>query len=107
MWEEVTAEKEKWGSRLRRGKANGKGESGRTDGPEGVDRKVLGGASWGRTGSKCGKSGTATEIWSSSVRTARVRPNGGELACKHGLEKGGTNTVSSRRSGCVTKREMV
>ena len=37
-WEEVTAEKEKWGSGLGKGEAKGEGEIGKTDGPEGMDR---------------------------------------------------------------------
>ena len=86
MWGEVTAEKEKWVSGLGKGEANGEGESGKTDGPEGVDREVLGGEACGGVGPVCGRSGTDTEIWSSSVRTSRVRQTGRELACKHGLE---------------------
>ena len=79
---------------------------GKTDGPEGVDRKVLGGAPGGGRGPNWGRSGTAIERWSSSVRTLWVGPNGGELACKHDLEKGETEVVSSELCGCVTKAEM-
>ena len=107
MWEEVTAEKEKWGSGLGKGEANGEGESGKTDGPEGVDRKVLGGAPGGGKGPKWGMSGTAIERWSSSERTSWVGPSGGELACKHGLEKCETEVMRSKQNRCVTKTEMV
>ena len=61
MWEEVTAENEKWGSVLRRGEAKVEGESWKTDGPAGVDRKVLGGAACGGMGPNWGKSETAIE----------------------------------------------
>ena len=43
VWEEVTAEKEKWGSGSGKGEANGVEESGKTNEPEGAERKVLGG----------------------------------------------------------------
>ena len=103
VWEEVTAEKEKWGSGLRKGEANGEGESGKTDGPEGAERKVLSGVACGGVGSRHVRSGTDTEICSSSLMTSGVRHTGTELACKHGLGKGGAEMVSSKRCGCVTK----
>ena len=43
VWEEVMAEKEKWGSGLGKGEANRVEESRKTDEPEGVERNVLGG----------------------------------------------------------------
>ena len=101
------AEKEKWGSGLGKGEAKGEGEMGKTDGPEGMDRKVLGGAPGGGRGPKWGKLGTATERWLSSARTFWVGQTGGELACKHGLEKCETEVMSSKQIGCVTKTEMV
>ena len=85
------------GAGVRKGRSEGKGERGKTDRPEGVERKVLGGKACGGVGHVCGRSGTDTEIWSSSVRTSRVRQTGRELACKHGVEKGETDKVSSRR----------
>ena len=42
-WEEETAEKKKGGSGLGKGEAKGEGERGKTNGTEGVERKVLGG----------------------------------------------------------------
>ena len=38
VWEEATAEKEKWGSGLGKGEAKGEREMGKTDGPEGMER---------------------------------------------------------------------
>ena len=64
VWEEATAEKEKWGSGLGKGEAKGEGEMGKTDRPEGVDRKVLGGAPGGGRGPNWARSGTAMERWS-------------------------------------------
>ena len=93
-WEEETAEKEKWGPGLGKVEAKGEGERGKTDGPEGVERKVLGGAACGGAGGGLGGSGSDT-MWSSSFKTSRVRHTGRELACKHGLEKGETEMVSS------------
>ena len=107
VWEEETAEKEKWGSGLGKGEANGEGENGKTDGPEGVDRKVLGGAPGGGRGPNWDMSGTAIERWSSSERTLWVGPTGGELACKHGLEKCEKDVMSSIHNGCVRKTDMV
>ena len=95
------------GVRVRKGEAKGEGEMGKTDETEGVDRKVLGGAPGGGKGPKWGMSGTAIERWSSSERTSWVGPSGGELACKHGLEKCETEVMRSKQNRCVTKTEMV
>ena len=43
VWEEVMAEKEKWGSGLGEEEPKGEEERGKTNEPEGVMRKVSGG----------------------------------------------------------------
>ena len=50
VWEEETAEKEKKGSGLGEEEEKGEGERGRTDGTEGWERYMPGGALGGRRG---------------------------------------------------------
>ena len=81
VWEEQTAEKEKWGSGSGKGEAKGEQESGRTDEPEGVDRKVWGGQVGGELGRVHVESGTEwTEL-----------ATGDGQACKKCLDTGGCN----------------
>ena len=90
---EETAEKEKWGSGLGRGEAKGVDESEKAIETDGVERKVLGGIACGGVGGGHVRSGTDTEIHSSSLMTSGVRHNGTVLACEHGLEKKNEQTV--------------
>ena len=54
MWEEVTAEKEKWGSGLGEEEQKGEEEMGRTVGTEGWERYVPVGAQGGEMGPEWG-----------------------------------------------------
>ena len=71
-WEEETAEKEKWGSGLGKGEAKGEGERGKTDGTEGRERKVWGGALCGERGPEWGIWGTTRGKVSTCGRTSWV-----------------------------------
>ena len=50
VWEEAMAEKEKWGSGLGEEETKGEEERGKTDGTEGWERYVPGGAQGGEMG---------------------------------------------------------